>query len=309
MSAPPGNILPPGTVELEFKGIHLHGYATDITDDIQWRIAVHEFDRRDGAQTENMGRGQAQHRVTLVFVGQDGFLDAQAFLLALEIDPSGLLIHPIHGKRQATCLGTQGARLVVSEANTYTLPVVFVENSLDASIIGEQAQGVTAKAQAVSAQAQAVTAAAAPYPSAASAISALTASASSFAAAAAATVGGPLDPSLLLTLNGLPGQTAAAIAALRAASGVPEVADAVRACEALLARAAELGDAMLAQRPNPGAWVVPEDTPIMVVLERFYGADAFARVGEFEANNPQTLGLVVIPAGTSLKLTPPTVTR
>ena len=159
MSAPPGNVLPLGTYELEFKGIKLHGYATDLADDTQWNVAVHELDRRDGQQTEVMKRAGWQTRLTLVFVDQSGFEDAKAFVLALELNPSGLLIHPIYGKREATCLGFQGARLIATEVNTYTMPVVFVENNLDASLIAEGTQGVPAQASAVSAQADATDAA------------------------------------------------------------------------------------------------------------------------------------------------------
>lgn len=163
MSAPAGNVLPEGTVEFEFKGVRLHGYATDLSDDIQWRIATHEFDRRDGALTENMGRGPAQLRVTLVFVDQSGFEDAQAFIKGLEINPSGLLVHPLYGKRQATCAGTQGARIDSGSPNVYTMPVTFTENNLDQSIIGEQTQGTSAKAQAAEDQADTVDELADPY--------------------------------------------------------------------------------------------------------------------------------------------------
>ena len=110
-----------------------------------------------------MGRAAAQLRMTLMFVGQAGFEDAQAFIRGLEINPSGLLVHPIYGKRQATCSGAQGARLAASESNVYTMPVTFIENNLDKSIIGEQTQGVSAKAQAASTQADAVDELAEPY--------------------------------------------------------------------------------------------------------------------------------------------------
>lgn len=163
MTAPSGNILPSGTYELEFKGIKLHGYATDVSDDIQWRIAGHEFDRRDGGQTEPMGRAPRRCQVTLVFVGADAFLDAQAFAQALEISQSGLFVHPIYGRWQATCTGIQGARISSGEPNTYTMPVQFVENSLDASVVGEGSQGVSVKAAAVNAQADEVDALADPY--------------------------------------------------------------------------------------------------------------------------------------------------
>lgn len=325
MSAPIGNVLPSGTVELEFKGIRLHGYTTDLSDDIQWRVAVHEFDRRDGAQTENMGRAPWQCRITLVFVGTDAFLDAQALILALEINPSGLFVHPIYGSRQATCSGTQGAKLTANEANTYTLPVTFIENILDASVIGEQSQGVAAKAQAVTAQAAVVSQyvsstqnpsipavnpllVAALIPGAASQVNALATAATAFAANATTSAAtGAVDSSLLLSLNAMPTQTAVAIAALRAASTMPEVTDAVMSCEVLLALCSAAGDALLAQRPPLGGWTVPGDMTLMAIAEQFYGGDAMARIGAIEADNPNILGLVLIPAGTSLKLAPATV--
>lgn len=156
-------ILPSGTVEFEFLGFKLHGITSDITDDVQWRIAVHEFDRRDGAQTENMGRAPWQMRATVLWIDEGGFGDARNFVAALEKNPSGLLIHPLYGKRQATCSGFQGASLRVSEANTYTMPLTWTENSLDAKIVGTQAQGVDALAQAVNSQASTTLTLAEPY--------------------------------------------------------------------------------------------------------------------------------------------------
>jgi prophage DNA circulation protein len=150
VSAPKGNVLTAGTFELEFKGIALHGYADDIGDDAQWRIASHELDRRDGAMTESMARGPFVTRVELVFAGDTAFADAKSFIGKLEDDgPSGLLVHPIFGKRQATCLGFQGAKLSVREFNTYVMPVTFTENSLDARLVASQQQGTTADEQSI----------------------------------------------------------------------------------------------------------------------------------------------------------------
>ena len=69
------------------------------------------------------------------------------------------------------------------------------------------------------------------------------------AAASAAASSGGVDPSVLLSLNGLPDLCAAAINSLRVASSAPEVAGAVSACELLLFRCAQLGDSLLAQAP------------------------------------------------------------
>lgn len=314
MSAKAGNVLPPGTSEFEFKGQRLHGYLTDLTDDIQWRVAVHEFDRRDGAQTEVMGRAPMRLQGTLVFAGVDdasneqAFLDAQAFVLALEVNPSGLLVHPIYGKRQMTCSGTQGARLAVPEVNTYTLPVSFIENNLDGSVIGEQTQGPAVKAAAVQAQSANVLLLAAVAPGAAAQVQALTTAAVNFATnAAASSAGAAVDPSLITSLNGLPPLTATAIASLRSSASAPEVAAAVTACEVLLALCSQLGDALLIAAPSLQPWTVPADMPLVVVAERFYGGDAFAHLDEITTNNPGILGLVLIPAGTQLRLAAATV--
>jgi hypothetical protein len=157
MSSKAGNVLPPGTFELEFLGIRLHGNASDLADDMQHRVAVHEFDRVDGAATEWMRRGPLICRVTLIWIDAEGLKDAGAFLSKLAENPSGLLIHPIHGKRQATCSGFQGARLTVAEANTYTMPVTFTENNVNPETIGQNNQGVPAKSAAVQSQSSAVT--------------------------------------------------------------------------------------------------------------------------------------------------------
>lgn len=127
------------------------------------------------------------------------------------------------------------------------------------------------------------------------------------AAAAASLATGGADPSVLLLLNGLPAKCDAAIEGLRSVSDDPEIADAVQACEVLLDLCRQTGDALLAQQPALGRYVVPEDAPLMVILERFYGGDAFAHVDEAEANNPEIVGSVLVPAGTALKLAPATV--
>jgi hypothetical protein len=137
------------------------------------------------------------------------------------------------------------------------------------------------------------------------AATAFTDAARAFQTASAASTGA--DTSVLTNLNALPPLCAAAIAAIRAASSAPEAATVVADCEVLLYRCSLLGDAILARRPAFTPFVVPQDMSEMVILERFYGSDAFAHVDEFEGNNPQIVGLVPIPAGTPLKMVPATV--
>src|SRR5690242_14733532 len=125
-------------------------------------------------------------------------------------------------------------------------------------------------------------------------VSTFTAAARAFAAAATASAAsGSVDASLLLSANALPGLAALAIDGLRAVSTDPEIADGVRACEVLLSLCSDLGDALLALQPPAQTWVVPEDMPLMLILAKFYGGDAFAHQPEVESNNPGVLGLVL----------------
>ncbi len=165
---PGKTVLPPGTFAFQFAGMKLHGYTQDVTDDLRWRIAVHEFDHRDGQLNENMGRAGQGINVTLIWVTQtdpndptgtgtiDGLSDATDFIQALKDDgPNGLLIHPLYGKMQATCNGATGARLQVSEANAYTMPVSFAENNISVESLARATQGVGVQSQAVTSQAAA----------------------------------------------------------------------------------------------------------------------------------------------------------
>lgn len=163
MPSQDGNVLPAGTFPLEFGGQKLHGFSTDLSDDVPHRLAVHEYDRVAGAEVEWMQRGPWQTRVTLVFIGADGFADAIKFQQLLEKSPKQLLVHPVYGRRRAACSGAQGARLAAQEANVYTMPVTFMEDSLKGSVIGASAQSVPGSAANVTAQAATVNALSDPF--------------------------------------------------------------------------------------------------------------------------------------------------
>ena len=156
-SGPKTSVLPDNTEEFFFKGMRLHGYCTEIADDFQRRLAVHEFDRRPGAMTEDMNTGPIQYRASLVFItdlrkGIDGFSDAKNFKTMLEDNPSGIFVHPIHGERQMTCAGWQNATISSSTPNTYTMQVSFIDNTIDPILIGKQSTSVQAYVASVNNQ-------------------------------------------------------------------------------------------------------------------------------------------------------------
>lgn len=117
----------------------------------------------------------------------------------------------------------------------------------------------------------------------------------------AAVVASSTDPALPDMLAALPGLCDAAIASLRV-NTTPEVADAISACEVLLAQCAALGDSILAQSPPLVAFPVPQAMPLSAVAERFYGANAMAHYSEILSLNPSIFGVPLIPAGTVLQL-------
>lgn len=303
------SVLPPGTFYLEFKGMRLHGFATDISDDIQWRIAVHEFDRRAGAQTENMDRAPVQTRVTLVFAGHDrlsdgqAFLDAQVFLASLQINPSGLLVHPVLGKRQMTCGGVQGMRLSADFPNVWTLPVTFHEDNLDGSVVGE-AGSLAPLAQDATSLVDTVTASVVNYLAASATVGQLTSSATSLVASTlAATDALAPDYKLNVAMADVVSNGELAISALRATSATdPEVGVAITNCELLVSACHALVAAALGASSPLDVWVTPREMSLVEIAQQLYGADALRRLSELEANNEAVRGLLLVPAGTRLSV-------
>lgn len=306
MSTNAPSILPAGTQRFQFGGIDLHEIATDLTDTAPVRFAVHEFDRRDGAQTEPMGRGPRVTRTTLVFVGEDGMALARRFAALLEESPTRLLVHPVWGSYQATCGGFNGASLRPSEQNIYRVPVEFTEANLDnRTIATSQQQGAPALAGAVT-------------ETTATARGLMTNSgitspddvttfldgADSFAAdALAAANAASIDATLAAQLAAVVAGAGPAQEALWAL-GTPEAADVAVQIEIATAQARELGAAVVAVAPAPVAWIVPADLPLMALAGRLYGAQAMARMDQILASNPALVGLDVVPAGMQLRVIP-----
>ena len=144
------------------------------------------------------------------------------------------------------------------------------------------------------------------YDAAAAAVAALTAAARAFAAAAQSSLStGATNTAITLALDNIVALTTAAIPAIRAASSAPEAAAATQACEQLLYQCQLLASAVLGQFPTLNPYVVGSDAPLVVILEGIYGTDAVNHLDEAINNNPAILGLVLIPAGATLQLSPP----
>lgn len=145
------NRIPGGDV-FKFKGMELHGYLASTSDSCKPRLAVHEFLKRDGGRVEFMGRGVDRFRFQVNFVGQDARTRYQAFYQSVASDPRGTLVHPLLGQRKVVCEGWEGAALDLATAtNSITVPVSFVEDSLDTATETTATFGVPYFLEAVSA--------------------------------------------------------------------------------------------------------------------------------------------------------------
>lgn len=301
------NALPEGTQVFEFGGLILHDALTSWQDSRLRRVAVHEYDRRDGAQTEDMGRAPHLMRCTLVFAGADGLDKAQRFVRLVDENPTRLLVHPIYGRMNATCKGVDGAQFNIAQAvDQYTIPCEFIESNLDGKLVAAASQGVAAKTQAVTSQIDEVTDLAADFAAAVATVALATGAASDFASAVYAAATGDPDPGLPSMQAAATRQIADAIAAIRDdADDAADAAPAVTALLVLSANCADLGSAYLALRPPLVDYVTQEAVHVLVIAGQWYGADAPRRVNEIIANN--NLQGAIVPAGTRLKLATATV--
>lgn len=296
-----------GTQILEWGGINLHGNLAGWRDRRVHRVAQHKFDRRDGAMSEDMGRDPHVTDCNLQFEGSAGLATLRQFLKLWDENPTRLFVHPIYGRMNATWIGVESGTLTVDQgANLYTVAGQFVESNINADVVVDGGQAVTARAAAVDSQAQLVTAEVGsdvPFSSEALRITVavFTNAASAFSAAAAASTA-TVDPSLPGLLNASLTASAVAIAAIReAADDAPEASDAVIACEILSAYLLDLGAACLARRPSIIGYTVGETTHLLALAARMYPGAAAARMTEIRSLNPALLGLIV-PAGTTLQL-------
>jgi len=301
------NALVDGTQVLEWGGETLHGQLASWRDRRVRRIAQHTFDRRDGAQSEDMGRAAHVMECTLLFDGTDGLARLRRFLKLWDDKPTRLLVHPIFGRMNATWVGVESGTLTVdSGANVYTVAGQFVESNINADTVANDSQSIPGRAAAVDSQTLLVTAEVASTVAWSTAalrvtVATFTDAASTFSTAAAASTAS-VDSSLSGLLSSATIAGDAAIAAIRdTADDAPEAADAVIACEILQANLIDLGAACLARRPTLIEYTVGETAHLLAIAGLWYGGDAVDRMTEIRSLNPSVRGLLVR-AGTRLVL-------
>jgi hypothetical protein len=300
--------LPEGTRIAEWGGFKLHDYLSAWQDQNLGRIAQHQFDRRDGAQSEDMGAAARVTRVTLLFQDSTGFAACRKFVDLWRQNKTRLLVHPIWGRYNATFIGIESGSLTIDQgANLYTVQGQFVESNINASTVADDSTSVPSKSGAVDAQADAVNGAVADSgfytattiaTAAAYATAATTASAATLAAASTGTP----NASVSSLLNTAITAGNATIAAIRAElDDAPVCYSAVAACEVLAAQLMDLGAAYLAQQPPLVEYVTGEAVPLLTVANLWYPGDAVNRLAEIRANNPALIGSIV-PSGFRLQL-------
>lgn len=296
-----------GTQIMEWGGLTLHGNVSGWKDRRVRRIAQHTFDRRDGAQSEDMGRSAHVTDCTLVFDNADGLSTLRKFLRLWDENPTRLLVHPIYGRMNATFIGIESGQLSVDQgANVYNVSGQFVESNINADTVADATQSVPGRAAAVDSQVLLVTANVAASVSFSTAalrttVATFTNAASAFSVAATASAD-LADPALAGLLSAsLSAGTAATLAIRAATNDGPEAADAVIACEILTANLLDLGAATQARRPSLIEYRVGETTHLLALAGQIYGSDAVSRITEIRTLNPSVIG-VVVTAGQSLLL-------
>src|SRR5258708_5069898 len=102
--------------------VDFSAYVVEWHDSRQNKIARHSYIKRDGGETEPMGRRQHEARIRLAFIGpkwMDTFLALQA---VIDENPNGVLTHPVYGDMNAACEGHSDAHLNPENApNLYEL--------------------------------------------------------------------------------------------------------------------------------------------------------------------------------------------
>lgn len=305
----PDNVIP-GAEFFKFKGLDLHANLVSANYTRKRRIAVHEYLKRDGGQTEDMGREPFRVQLAVTFVGPDFRAEATRLAASIDQNPNGQFVDPLFGEFPATCEGFDRALLEPDRTvNSITLPLSFVENNVDARLSASQSQGASTAAQAVTEQVESFDEIVAEFAAAATATAALSDAAAAYATAALdAFIETAIDPSLTTRLGEIAGLTEAAQAALVTAAGSEVFAcDALVASEMVAAACASLQQAILDARPPMGRYTVPTLTHVVALAQYFYGNEGLARVDEILANNPDVADPSAIEAGTVLVMAQPTV--
>ena len=83
----------------------LFGYA-DVSSEIDKRTAAFEFAGVDGAYIQDNGAGERRYPLSCIFSGPDCDADAAAFEALLLERGTGVLEHPVYGRKDVVPFGT-----------------------------------------------------------------------------------------------------------------------------------------------------------------------------------------------------------
>lgn len=327
-----------GAEAASFKGISINAQLVEWTDTRQYRHAVHEFLKVDGAKVEPMGRRPFSCRMNLFFVGPNWRADLTKFLSSVDRDPTGVLVHPAFGSIDAFCQGTEGGSMNVENArDMYVLPVSFIENNVNQRLTETLGQGVPAAQQNTSSMSQSLMLAMDRLQGAVAKASistfvdsvteyVLLTALSTFVSVSqdvTGTVFGTDAPSMdqqlaivrdnansakaAIIADPTSGVSAAALAA-GTASATARTYEMIALVEQTFAACLELDAAIRKNKPVLQKYTVPGMMHIGTLAGIFYGSDGPSRIPEILVNNR---GKIPTPAairkGTVLLMAPPTV--
>lgn len=297
-----------GSYELEYAGLALHARYQGSQDEINQRLAAHEFLKVDGAFQEYMGSGADSYRFSLVFTGPNWRADVDAAVAHFKKNPKGLLVHPIFGQKRVGWKSLQPAVEVPTAINAATMSVQFVEDNLDPA--AGQPKTAAAVAARITEKTDALTNLVADYSAGTvTAVASYVSLATTYAALVLTqlqdAVQNPAEAARQLA--GVQAGTVSTLAALEAdAAARSTIATSRTATVEVYAAALELDAITAKQRPAMESVTLPGAVSLARLCSDRYGKDA-ATVRELILVINRIPTPALIPAGTTLLLPVATV--
>lgn len=306
------SVIPDSEI-FSFVARELHGILNSWTDQAPRSIAVHRYPKRDGGETEDMGRPERRMQVTLLFVGDNFRADYTAMLAEFDAAGDGLLVHPLHGQMWATWGGIDSATINVDQAsNLLTVRATFIENQLDKSTEASPA-GVAEAQQDVQVEVDDLLLEVAGFATAEVEANLFTGAAITYSSAAgAAYFGSTTDTTTDALLGAVTDGYDAFVAALALDPNALDDAttfDCIAAAERLHCACLDLDDAIRAAQPVIEEVTIPDTIHVAALCAARYGTkDVDTRVEQVLGLNPTLDRASAIPAGTLLELPRATTT-
>lgn len=293
--------------ELEYAGLALHARYQSSHDQINQRLAGHEFVKVDGAYQELMGSGADGYSFGLVFVGPSWRKDVVAVVAHFKKNPKGLLVHPVHGKKRVGWKWLAPAVEVPGAINSATMQVEFAEDNLDPAA-GQPTTGAVYSATIGDQSDQLTTLAATYSAGTVTQVASYVSLAALYASSALAVAqGGIPDPTMPAQLAGVANSATATLAALASDTAAAATLATSRTLTIqVYAAALALDAATAAQRPTIESVTLPGAVSLARLCSDRYGAEAATMRDVVMAMN-RIPSPALIAAGTVLSLPAATV--